>query len=210
MPHNPELLVFSPASSIVLASASTIRAKLLAAAGVPHRVEPAQIDEDEIKASLRLERAPAASVAEILAEAKALQVSQRHRDAMVIGADQVLACAGRLYDKPSDIASARAQLQSLRGQAHRLYAGVCVVHDGQPIWHHNDHADLTMRSFSDAFLDDYLRNIDDDVCQTIGGYRLEGPGAQLFSHIDGDHFTIFGLPLLPLLDFLRGHGVIPT
>ncbi len=200
MPYQP--------NRVILASASQVRAKLLTAAGVPHAVDPAHGEEDEIKQALRLEGAAPALVAETLAETKAQQVSGRHADALVIGADQVLALGDRLFDKPPDITAARKQLQELRGSQHTLHAGICVVQQGRRIWHHNGAAHLTVRDFSDAFLDLYLTAVCTAVCRSVGAYQLEGHGAQLFSRIDGDYFTILGLPLLPLLDFLRGHGVV--
>ena len=198
----------SQPNRVILASASPIRAKLLSAAGVPHVVDPAFVDEDEIKQALRLDGAAPESVAETLAETKAQQVSLRHADALVIGADQVLALGNRLFDKPSDMTAAREQLRALRGRQHTLHAGLCVVRQGRRIWHHNDTAHLTVRDFSDTFLDTYLNTVGAAVCQTVGAYQLEEHGAQLFDRIDGDYFTILGLPLLPLLGFLRGHDVI--
>lgn len=192
----------------MLASASQVRAKLLTAAGVPHVIDPAQVDEDEIKHALRLEGAPPSLVAETLAETKAQQVSNRHAESLVIGADQVLALGDRLFDKPADLPGARDQLLTLRGHRHTLYAGICVVQRGRRIWHTNNAAHLTVRNFSDTFLDEYLTAVGPAACQSVGGYQLEGLGAQLFSRIEGDYFTILGLPLLPLLDFLRGHDVV--
>ena len=198
----------SPQNRLVLASASQVRTKILTAAGVSHIVEPANVDEDEIKQSLRLDGAAPGDIAATLAEAKALQTGNRHPDALVIGADQVLALGNRIFDKPADVAAAGEQLKTLRGKPHVLHAGVCVVQQGRRIWHCNETAELTVREFSDTFLDRYLATVGTAVCQSVGGYQLEGVGAQLFSRIDGDYFTILGLPLLPLLDFLRGHGVV--
>ena len=198
----------TPQSKVVLASASQVRTKLLAAAGVPHTVEPANVDEDEIKQALRLEGAPAAFVAETLAETKAQQVSLRHTEALVIGADQTLSLGDRLFDKPPDLTTARAQLLALRGERHTLHAAVCVVQARRRIWHTNAAAHLTVRDFSEDFLDEYLNTVGAAACQSVGAYQLEGVGAQLFANIDGDYFTVLGLPLLPLLDFLRGHDVV--
>ena len=198
----------SQPNRVVLASASQIRAKLLTAAKVPHVVDPAHVDEDEIKLALRADGTAPELVAETLAETKALQVSQRHADALVIGADQILALDDRLFDKPPDIAAARKQLLALRGKQHTLHAGICVVQRGQRIWHYNGTAHLTVRDFSDSFLDQYLTAIGSAACQSVGAYQLEGYGAQLFDRIDGDYFTILGLPLLPLLNFLRGHDIV--
>ncbi len=198
----------TPQNRVILASASQVRAKLLTAAGVPHIVEPANVDEDEIKQALRLEGAPVDYVAETLAETKAQQISQRHSDALIIGADQTLALGDRLFDKPPDLAAARNQLVTLRGEQHTLHAAVCVVRAGQRIWHTNVPAHLTVREFSNEFLDAYLDAVGDAACRSVGAYQLEGWGAQLFARIDGDYFTILGLPLLPLLDFLRGHRIV--
>jgi len=196
------------ASPVVLASASPARAALLRAAGIPIVVDAAAIDEAEVKASLRAARAEAPAVAEALAELKAQRVSRRHAGALVIGADQVLQCDGVLFDKPSDLAAARDQLLALRGRRHQLASAVVLVRDGRRIWHHVDRADMKMRDFSSSFLDRYLESAGDAALSSVGGYKLEGAGAQLFASVDGDYFTILGLPLLPLLDILREHGVL--
>lgn len=195
---------------VVLASASATRRSLLEAAGVKLDVQAARIDEDEIKASMTAEAAPAAAIALALAELKAQQVSRRNPGALVIGADQVLEHGGTIFSKPADRDAARAQLVALRGGRHRLIDGVCMLRGGQRLWHHIDEARLDMRDFSDAFVDAYLDRIGDEALEGPGAYRLEGLGAQLFARIDGDYFTILGLPLLPLLDYLRVQGVIAT
>ena len=143
-----------------------------------------------------------------LAELKAQRVSQRHKDALVIGADQMLQCGGIWFDKPPDLDHARGHLNALRGRTHELLSAVCVVRDGEVLWRHLESAQLTMRPFSDAFIDEYLAAAGDAVCASVGAYQLEGRGAQLFSCIKGDYFTILGLPLLPLLGFLVNHGVV--
>lgn len=193
-----------------LASASTARAELLRGAGIPVEIEPARIDEGEVKASMRAENATAEMVAETLAEMKAARVARRHADALVIGADQMLVCEDRWYDKPATIDDARRHLQALRGKQHALVSALCVMRNDTRIWHHREYARLTMRPFSDAFLDDYLAASGPEVLESVGAYRLEGLGIQLFSKIEGEYTTILGLPLLPLLDFLRGHGVVKT
>lgn len=195
---------------VVLASASATRRSLLEAAGVKLDVQAARIDEDEIKASMTAEAAPAAAIALALAELKAQQVSRRNPGALVIGADQVLEHGGTIFSKPADRDAARAQLVALRGGRHRLIDGVCMLRGGQRLWHYIDEARLDMRDFSDAFVDAYLDRIGDEALEGPGAYRLEGLGAQLFARIDGDYFTILGLPLLPLLDYLRVQGVIAT
>lgn len=194
--------------AVVLASGSRTRAEMLERAGVRVTLAPAAVDEEEIKLAARAEGAPVEDVAEALAELKAQRVTRKHPGALVIGADQMLECEGRWFDKPADRAAARAQLQELRGRTHRLVSCAVVIRDGERLWHHVDRARLTMRPFSDAFLDSYLGASGDDVLQSVGAYHLEGLGAQLFHRVDGDFFTILGLPLLPLLGFLRVHGVI--
>lgn len=193
---------------IVLASASRSRARLLDAAGVAFTAIPAAIDEAEIKTALRAEQAPPEHVAEALAELKARRVSRRVSDALVIGADQVLACDGALHDKPPDPAAARAQLVALRGRTHSLATATCVARGGNVIWRDLQTARLTMRPFSDAFLDAYLARAGDAVTGSCGAYALEGLGAQLFSHVAGDFFAILGLPLIPLLNCLRNNGAL--
>jgi nucleoside triphosphate pyrophosphatase len=203
-----DALAAATPAPVILASASPARAGLLRAAGIPILVEAAAVDEAEVKASLRAAGADAAAVAETLAELKAQRVSRRYSGRLVIGADQVLECGGVLFDKPTDQAAARTQLLALRGRRHRLVCAVALVRDGQRIWHHVDRAELTMREFSTSFLDRYLEAVGDAVLSSVGAYQLEGAGAQLFAGVDGDYFTILGLPLLPLLDILREHGVL--
>jgi septum formation protein len=194
--------------SVILASGSATRARLLTAAGLSIARETAAVDETEVKAALRAEGASAARVAEALAELKAVKVSRRHPGALVVGCDQMLERDGRWFDKPDSLAAARDQLLALAGRDHRLLTSIAVVRDGARLWHHSESATLTMRSFSDGFLDAYLAAVGDAALASVGAYQLEGPGAQLFAHIRGDYFAILGLPLLPLLDFLRNHGVV--
>jgi len=194
---------------VVLASGSRPRARMLANAGVPFTASAASVDEEAIKTSMQATGADVADVAELLAATKAQQVSRNHENSLVIGADQMLACDGEWFDKPANLLAARNQLEKLRGRTHELISAVCVVRDGDVLWHHIDRARITMRPFSDAFTDQYIDKMGENICATVGGYELEGLGAQMFSRIEGDYFTILGMPLLPLLDFLRGHGVIP-
>lgn len=198
---------------VVLASGSKARAAMLQSAGVPFTVSPARVDESEVKLSLQAEGASAADVAEVLAEIKAMQVSRRHPGALVIGADQMLEAPDgqggvRWLDKARSQDEARDILRSLRGHTHRLISCAVVVRDGQRLWHHMDQAQMTMRPFSDDFLEQYLSALGEAALETVGGYHLEGLGAQLFSRMDGGFFTILGMPLLPLLGFLRAHGVL--
>lgn len=192
---------------LVLASGSRTRAAMLEQAGVTAILDKPLVDEDEVKAAGRAEGVPADAVAEALAELKAHRITRRHPGALVVGADQMLDCEGRWFDKPADRAAARAQLLDLRGKTHRLVSCAVVVRDGERMWHKTDSARLTMRNFSEAFLDDYLDRVGDEVLHSVGAYQLEGLGAQLFQRVEGDFFTILGLPLLPLLGFLRVHGV---
>jgi septum formation protein len=192
---------------LILASASPSRRQLLTNAGLDFTIEPSGVDEDEIKLSLTAERASAQDVAETLAELKACHVSKRHPLALVIGCDSTLACEGRLFDKPPTLAAARRQLRDLSGRTHELCSSVVVARGGARLWHHNERARLTMRPFDDTFLDAYLERAGEGITGSVGAYHLEGAGAHLFSRIDGDYFTILGLPLLPLLAFLAEHGI---
>jgi septum formation protein len=198
----------APREPLVLASGSATRARLLADAGLPILVDPAAVDEEEIRAAFLAEGRDAAACAAALAETKAVRVSGRHGVALVVGADQILDCGGRWLEKPRDIEAARAQLRLLRGRRHALITAAAVVRNGAMIWHTIDRAHLTMRAFSDGFLDDYVAATGVELLDTVGAYRLEGLGAQLFERVEGDFFTVLGLPLLPLLDFLRGHGAL--
>ncbi len=198
----------STGPELILASGSRTRAQLLAAAGLRFATVVSAVDEDEIKHSLRAEGADAATAADALAFAKARRVSAGHPGAFVVGADQILDCAGVWFDKPPDIGHARGHLMALRGRTHVLATAVCVVCDGQRLWHGRAMPRLTMRSFGDGFLDRYLAAEGDLLLGSVGAYRLEGLGVQLFQAIEGDHFSILGLPLLPLLDFLRQHGIV--
>jgi septum formation protein len=192
--------------SLILASASPSRRQLLANAGLLFAIEPAEIDEDEVKRSLAGRGSPQ-ELAETLAEMKAARVSARQPAALVIGADSTLACNGRMFDKPATLDAARKQLLTLRGQTHELFSSVVVARAGARIWHWSERARLTMRPFTEPFLDAYLARTGEPVLSSVGAYQLEGLGAHLFSRIDGDYFTILGLPLLPLLSFLAGHGI---
>lgn len=197
-------------SAVVLASASRARALMLGHAGVTVITDPAMVDEDAVKRSCRAEGLGAGEVAEALAELKAQRVAPRHPGRLVLGADQMLECDGVWFDKPENRVHARDQLRSLRGRSHRLIACVVAIRDGQRLWHHTEQAELTMRPFGDDFLDAYLDAMGDEVLHTVGAYQLEGLGAQMFTRIRGDYFTILGLPLLPVLDFLRVQGVLAT
>lgn len=193
---------------VVLASGSRFRAAMLEAAGLSFKVDVPIVDETAVKSAMRAQRADAGDAAEALAATKAQQISGRWPGALVIGADQMLECGGIWLDKPVDTEQAREKLLQLRGRTHELITAVCVVRDRLVLWHHVARAKLTMRRFSDAFLESYLGRVGTAACDSVGAYQLEGLGAQLFERVDGDHFTIVGLPLLPLLAFLRGYGVV--
>jgi septum formation protein len=194
------------AASLILASASPSRRQLLVNAGLVFTIEPSGVDEDEVKRSLG-SRASPQEIASTLAEMKAVRVSARHPDAMVVGADSTLACNGRMFDKPADLAAARKHLQILRGQTHELFSSVVAARGGARLWHWSERARLTMHPMDDGFIDNYLERAGENVLGSVGAYQLEGLGAHLFSRVDGDYFTILGLPLLPLLSFLAGHGI---
>ena len=201
-------------TELVLASASRARQSMLSAAGVRFSIDVAAVDEEAAKESLKGERAAPRAVAETLAELKARRVGQRRPDSLVLGCDQVLALGtasgDAIFDKPVNRDAAAAQLRALSGRRHVLVSAAVVVRYGRLLWHHADMAELTMRPLSDEFIDGYLRAAGDDVLHSVGAYQLEGLGAQLFSNVRGDFFTVLGLPLLPLLGFLREHGVVPT
>jgi septum formation protein len=192
---------------LILASASPSRRQLLVNVGLSFEIEPSGVDEDEVTRSLLGERASPQDIATVLAEMKAVRVSQRHPAAFVIGADSTLACDGRLFDKPATLAAARRQLLALGGRMHELCSSVVVARAGARIWQAGERGHLTMRPLSERFVDAYLARAGEAVCASVGAYQLEGLGAHLFSKIDGDYFTILGLPLLPLLSFLAEHGI---
>jgi len=192
---------------IVLASKSLARRAVLEAAGVPIEVAGADVDEAALKAELLAKGASPKEVAQALAAAKAAALAG---PAYVVGADQTLELAGRLYDKVTSRDAARERLKILRGQAHQLHSAVAVAREGRVLWRELESATLTMRDFSDSFLEDYLALEGAAALGSVGCYRLEGPGAQLFAAIEGDYFAILGLPLLGLLEFLRGQGALPS
>ncbi len=198
--------------SLILASGSAVRRKLLTDAGLAFTAEDSRVDEDAIKAGFagsdRNAEEETDELALKLAEAKALAVSAKNEGALVVGADQILSCEGRRYDKPKSMEEARANLLAFRGRPHILHSGLVLVKDGGAVWNLTARATLTMREFSETFLDSYLAEAGERVMKSVGCYQLEGPGVQLFEKIEGDYFSILGLPLLPLLDELRRHGVV--
>ncbi len=196
------------APPLILASQSTVRAALLAAAGLRFEARPARVDEAAVKQACQAEGADAADAALTLAVLKAQRV--RDPDALVIGADQILVCGDAWFDKPDGPDGARTQLRALRGQPHRLVTAVVCLRGGREVWRHVAEPRLRMRAFSDAFLEEYLAAEGDAILSCVGAYRLEGLGAHLFEEVEGEHAAVLGLPLLPLLGSLRQHGVLVT
>jgi septum formation protein len=193
---------------LLLASASAARRAVLEGAGLRFTAQAAAVDEAAIKESAKAEGLPAEEAAMLLSDAKARRLAARRPEALVIGADQMLVCEGRWFDKPPDMAAARVQLLALRGRGHLLVTATVCWRDGERVWQHLARPRLVMRDFSDSFLDAYLAAEGERVLGSVGAYRLEGPGVQLFRSVEGEHSAILGLPLLPLLGFLRDYGVL--
>lgn len=198
----------TPPLTLVLASSSTTRAKMLSEAGLIFEIEKPEVDEADVRLHMIAASATVESGAERLAALKASDVSQRRTNTLVIGADQILECDGKWFEKPGTTAQARDQLRDLSGRRHRLISSVVLAVDGIAVWRHTAEAQLTMRPLGERFLEDYLNAMGDRAFTSVGGYQLEGLGAQLFSRIRGDYFTILGLPLLPLLAQLRSRDVL--
>jgi septum formation protein len=195
-------------SRLILASASMARAAMLRDAGIEFIIEPALIDETAIKDKCRRAGRGALACATALAAAKACVVARRHPEALVIGADQVLVAGDEWFDKPADLAGAAAQLRRLRGCSHALATAACVYRGEDCLWQASALPEVTMRRFGEGFLADYITAEGEALLGSVGAYRLEGRGVQLFSRIDGDHFAILGLPLIELLGFLRRRGFL--
>ena len=196
-------------SELILASTSGSRRAMLTAAGVPFRAEAPGVDEEAAKASLAADRLDGRALADALAELKATKLSRRDPVALVLGCDSTVETAdGRLLDKAESREEAAEQLRALAGATHVLHSAAVIAEGGVPVWRVVDRVKLTMRSFSDAFLEAYLDREWPAIGGCVGGYRIEGLGAQLFARIDGSQFTILGLPLLPLLDYLRTRGLL--
>jgi septum formation protein len=203
------ILAATDGPPVILASGSRARAALLTAAGVPFTAVPALVDEAGLRDALRAEGVRAEEAAVALAEMKALRGGAgQPLDAIVIGGDQLLELEGEWLEKAVDRAAARAQLLRLRGSAHRLVSAVVVVRRGTRVWHAVDSAKVWIRPFSETFLDAYLAALGDTALASVGVYQLEGLGGQLVGRVQGDHFTVQGLPLLPLLAFLRDQGAL--
>lgn len=196
--------------ALVLASGSTIRADLLKNAGLAIEIDPADVDERAVEAPLLEANFLPEDIATVLAEAKANDVSARRAGDLVIGADQILAFEGERRTKPEDMEAARRQLLAFSGKTHELHSAVVISKDGEAIWRQVSTARLTMRPLSPEFIGHYLANAGDAVLSSVGAYQLESLGVQLFEKIDGDYFTILGLPMLPLLAELRALKVIET
>ncbi len=193
------------APRLILASLSASRKAMLEGAGVMFEAMPSQVDEAALKAGFS---GPPASLAAALAQAKAQAVSALYPEALVIGGDQLLVCDESVYDKPRNLAEAATHLRGLAGRTHELVTAVCLVQGGAAVWAHVESAHLAMRRFSEAFLQTYLAAEGSEILHCVGGYRLEGPGAQLFTRVEGDYFTVLGLPLLALLGALRARGAL--
>lgn len=196
------------ALSFVLASTSPFRKQLLQQAGLEFTTAAPDIDEREIEARSEHQALTPAALSERLGCEKALAVSRTMPGALVLGGDQVMALGSRVYHKPRDLEAARIQLLSLRGKTHVLNSSLALAKDGEIIWSHVSFAEMTVRNFSETFLDDYLAKVGERILKSVGGYQIEGMGVQLFSAIKGDYFTIIGVPLLPLMEKFRELKII--
>jgi septum formation protein len=183
---------------------------MLAAAGIGALAHPSGVDELSVKREFGRDSFAPEMLPLVLAKAKAIAVSARHENALVIGADQILILDNRIFDKPQSLTEARNQLVDLRGRTHRLVSAAAVVRRSEVLWALSDTAELTMRNFSDAFLSDYLSAAGEEALSSVGAYKVESRGIQLFERVSGDYFTVLGLPLLPLLAFLRSAGCLPS
>ncbi|WP_417677998.1 Maf family protein [Pseudodonghicola sp.] len=194
----------------LLASGSHIRAELLRNAGLEITVQPARVDEEAVKQALLAEAAPPRDVADALAELKARKISEKHPGALVLGCDQVLEFDGQLISKPESPDQALAQLKAMRGKRHKLLSAAVICRNGQPEWRHVGQVRLVMRESSDAYLEDYVARNWDSIRHAVGAYKLEEEGVRLFTQIDGDYFTVLGMPLLELLNYLTLRGEIAS
>ncbi len=195
---------------IILASGSEIRAEMLSRAAIPHRIVPARVDESAVKAALDAEGANPRDLADALAEMKARKVASKEPGALVLGCDQVLAFGDAVLSKPETRDEARDQVRRLRGQRHQLLSAAVLYENAEPVWRHVGVARLTMREVSDDWLEGYLDRNWPDLATSVGGYKLEAEGVRLFSSIQGDHFTILGLPLIELINHLTLRGVLQS
>jgi septum formation protein len=196
--------------TIILASTSQIRAQILARAGLDFATAAPRVDEEAIRDAMQADGASPRDIADSLAEAKALKISDKNAQALVLGCDQILALGDVIFTKPETPDHAITQLHALRGQTHHLYSAIVIYQNGQPMWRHIGHARLTMRAMSDQALASYVATEWESIRHSVGCYKIEERGIQLFSQIDGDVFTIQGLPLLPLLNYLALRGIIAS
>jgi septum formation protein len=195
--------------TLILASQSASRRAMLDAAGVAYAAEPARVDEDGVKVAMAGQ--PPRDIADALAELKAIKVSQANPGALVLGSDSIVALAdGTLLDKPADRADAADHLRAMAGGTHDLWSAAVIAEGGRPVWRHVERAQLVVRPLSEGFIEGYLDQEWPAIAGCVGCFRIEGPGAQLFSRIDGDHFTVLGMPLLPVLDYLRVRGELAS
>ena len=197
------------AHEIILASGSAARRKVLTDAGIPAVSIKPNVDEDALKQNMRRNNLSVAEQAMKLAEAKALEVSERQAG-LILAGDQMLNLDGRAFDKPKDLDEAKSHLRALSGRSHTLETAIIIAEDGKPVWQHLSQPKLRVRDLSDTFIDAYVETAGDVLLSTVGAYQFEGLGAQIFSRIEGDFFSILGMPLLPLLDYLRTRGVLLT
>ncbi|KAB2681646.1 MULTISPECIES: Maf-like protein [Brucella/Ochrobactrum group] len=195
-------------TELILASKSPFRSALLKNAGIAFSTASAEVDERAVEAPLYETGATPEEVAQVLAEAKALDVSEKNPGAVVIGCDQTLSLGDKIFHKPADMEAARRQLLKFSGMTHQLNSAVVLAKDGKTLWRHVSIARMTMRDLDPGFVGRYLGRVGDTALCSVGAYQVEGPGIQLFEKIDGDYFTIVGLPLLPLLDELRKEKLI--
>jgi septum formation protein len=194
--------------ALVLASTSPIRLQLLRSAGLTVEAVAPRVDEETARAALLADGAKPRDIADTLAELKARKVADKRPGELVLGCDQVLEFDGAIFAKPESPTQARDHLRQLRGKSHRLLSAIVAYEDAEPVWRHLAEARLTMHQISDSYLDDYVDRNWDSICHSVGGYKIEEEGIRLFSAISGDHFTILGLPLLPLLAWLGTRGMI--
>ncbi|UTW59098.1 septum formation protein Maf [Kordiimonas sp. SCSIO 12603] len=193
----------------ILASGSKTRAKMLKSAGVDFTVQTAPVDEASLKEALVADGAAPRHIADALAEMKARAVSFMYPEALVLGADQILVKDGKIFSKASNQQEAEATLKELSGGEHRLISAAVICQNGQAIWRSVDQVKMDVRPLSDTFIKQYLNILGDDAYWSVGCYQIEGIGAQLFNRVDGDYFTVLGMPLLPVLDFLRRYNLLP-
>ncbi|XXK31264.1 Maf family protein [Rhodobacteraceae bacterium nBUS_24] len=193
---------------LILASGSPIRAKLLQQSGIDFEIVTAAVDEDMMKAAMLSEQAPHRDIADKLAEIKALKVSQKNPENLVLGCDQILSYDGQVFSKPKDQSDLREQLMLLKSGTHELFSAAVICQNAQPIWRFIGKARLTMRDFSETFLDNYIAENWKLVENCVGGYQIEGKGIRLFHRVEGDYFSVLGMPLLEIMNFLTVRGVI--